>query len=415
LDRYLIISADCHAGLPITQYREWLDPAYHDAFDAALPQELELRQFERDTFLDADFEEAWKSGRVPVGIKGAWDSNERIRQLDEDGIAAEVIFPDGVTEMNAPPFAAGFTLPCDGVDPDLQWAGARAHNRWLADFCALEPERRAGLAIAPILWDIGQAVEEIRWAHRNGLRGIVIPAIFGSHEPYHHPRYEPIWAACEELDMVIHTHGGAAPDYGPFDDPGTMGIYMTEFAWWAWRPTWFLIWGGVFERHPRLKFVVTELGAIWAPLIKQVMDHRYEHNHVTAKLGDYRGELTMPPSAYFDRNVFIGSSFAPRSDIEARHAIGLGNIMWGSDFPHPEGLWPKTAEFLRGSFHDVPEDERRQMLGGNAAEVYGFDRGKLEAIAARIGPRKQDLDLAPSEASGGAHESRASTPANRER
>lgn len=393
-ERYLVVSSDCHAGLPIHEYREWVEPRYRKAFDDALPAELEMRQYERDTFFDKEFEAEWYSGRVKTGIRSAWDSAERTRQLEEDGIAAEVIFPDGVTEMNAPPFAAGFTLPVEGVDAELQWAGARAHNRWIATFCAEQPGRRIGIAILPIVWDIDAAVAEIRWAHANGLKGIVIPAIVGTYPPYHHPRYEPIWATCAELEMVIHTHGGAAPDYGPFDDPGTMGIYMTEFAFWAWRPTWFLIWGGVFERHPGLKFVVTELGAIWAPLIKQVMDHRFEKNHITAKLGDYTGELKMLPSEYFDRNVFIGSSFAPRADIEARHAIGLGNIMWGSDFPHPEGLWPRTAEFLRGSFHDVPEDERRVMLGGNAVEVYGLDHAKLTEVAARIGPRKSDLDAA---------------------
>jgi predicted TIM-barrel fold metal-dependent hydrolase len=108
----------------------------------------------------------------------------------------------------------------------------------------------------------------------------------------------------------------------------------------------------------------------------------------------------MLPSEYFDRNVFIGSSFAPRSDIEARHAIGIGNIMWGNDFPHPEGLWPNTDSFLRQSFHDVPEDERVAMLGGNALEVYGLDESKLRALADRIGPTPEDLAL-PAATSGG--------------
>ena len=138
---------------------------------------------------------------------------------------------------------------------------------------------------------------------------------------------------------------------------------------------------------------MTELGAIWAPLIKDVMDHRFETNHVTAKITDYKGPLTMKPSEYFDRNVFIGSSFAPRSDIEARHAIGIGNIMWGNDFPHPEGLWPKTGDFLRESFHDVPEAERLAMLGGNARAVYGFEEAKLRPLADRIGPTAEDLAL----------------------
>jgi predicted TIM-barrel fold metal-dependent hydrolase len=394
MSRYLVITADAHAGLPLPEYREWVEPRYRGAFDDRLEADLAFRHQEKDLFLDKDFEAGWKQGRVPEGIIGAWDSDERTRQLDQDGIAGEVIFPDGVTELNTPPFQAGFTLPVgEGIDPELQWAGSRAHNRWVAEFCAQAPERRAGLALVPILYDIDAAVAEIRRARETGLRGIVIPAIFQGYEPYHSKRYEPIWEVCAELDMVIHTHGGAAPDYGDFGEDGSLGIYMTEFAWWAWRPVWFLIWGGVFERHPSLKFTVTELGAIWAPLIKSVMDHRFETNHVTAKITDYKGSLTMKPSEYFDRNVFIGSSFAPRSDIEARHAIGIGNIMWGSDFPHPEGLWPKTAEFLRQSFHDVPEDERVKMLGGNALEVYGFEEAKLRPLADRIGPRAADLAL----------------------
>lgn len=138
---------------------------------------------------------------------------------------------------------------------------------------------------------------------------------------------------------------------------------------------------------------MTELGANWVPLIKSVMDHRFEKNHVMAKLGDYHGELTLRPSEYFDRNVWNGSSFAPPADVEARHAIGVGQIMWSADFPHPEGLWPAVGKFLRESFHDVPEQERRIMLGGNAAEGYGFDVAELDAIAAQIGPTAADLAL----------------------
>lgn len=392
--RYLVVTSDAHAGLPLREYRDWLDPKFRPAFDERLDAELAHRQREQQLFLDETFAKEWKQGRVEDGLRGAWDSDERTRQLDADGIAAEVIFPDGVTEMNTPPFQAGFTLPVGpGIDPELQWAGARAHNRWIAEFCALAPERRAGLALVPLLYDVELAVEEIRWARRAGLRGLIIPAIFDGYAPYHHPRYEPVWQTCEELEMVIHTHGGVAPDYGDFDDVGTTGIYMTEFAWWAWRPVWFLIWGGVFERHPSLRFTVTELGAIWAPLIKSVMDHRFERNHVTAKIPDYSGPLKLRPSEYFDRNVFIGSSFAPRSDVEARHDIGIGNIMWGSDFPHPEGLWPRTGEFLRQSFHDVPEAERVAMLGGTALEVYGFEAAALRPLADRIGPTPEDLTL----------------------
>ena len=88
-----------------------------------------------------------------------------------------MLFPDGITERNAPPFGAGLGLRPWGVDPELQWAGARAHNRWIAEFCQMEPIRRIGLAIVPMLYDVEQAVNEVEWAHGNGLRGILIPAL----------------------------------------------------------------------------------------------------------------------------------------------------------------------------------------------------------------------------------------------
>ncbi len=388
MKRYLVISSDCHAGLPPQRYRDYVDPQYRDAFDAALPIMLRMMEDATRKFLVEGFQERWRKG-IEQGLTAAWDSDERNRQLDADGIAGEIIFPDGVTEMNAPPFGAGLALPTQGVDPALQWAGARAHNRWLAEFCAAAPERRAGLAVTPILYDIDQAVAEIRWAKAHGLRGILIPAMFDGFAPYHHPRYEPVWAACAELDMPIHTHGAATPDYG--DSPGTMGIYITEVHWWSARPVWFLIWGGVFERHPTLKFVVTELGAHWVPELKALMDQRFSPTHFNAKLGNFHGNLTMKPSEYFDRNCFVGASVIGRSDVEMRHAIGVGNIMWGSDFPHPEGAWPRTREFMRASFHGIPEEDVRDILGGTAARVYNFDVEKLAPLVERIGPIPGDL------------------------
>jgi predicted TIM-barrel fold metal-dependent hydrolase len=387
-ERYLVISSDCHAGLPPERYRDYVDPKYREAFDAALPIMLQMMDEATKKFLVEGFYERWRQG-IEQGLTGAWDSNERNRQLDGDGIAGEVIFPDGVTQKNTPPFGAGLALPTQGVDPELQWAGARAHNRWLAEFCAESPERRAGVAIVPMLYDIDEAVAEIRLAKANGLRGIMIPVLFEGFEPYHHPRYEPIWATCAELDMVIHTHGAAAPDYG--DSEGTMGIYITEVAWWSARPVWFLLWGGVFERYPNLKFVVTELGASWVPELKALMDQRFSPTHFNAKLGNFHPNLRMKPSEYFDRNCFVGASVISRSDVEMRHAIGVENIMWGSDFPHPEGAWPKTREFMKESFHGFPENEVRAILGGNAATVYGFDLDKLAPLVDRIGPAPAEL------------------------
>jgi predicted TIM-barrel fold metal-dependent hydrolase len=119
-----------------------------------------------------------------------------------------------------------------------------------------------------------------------------------------------------------------------------------------------------------------------------LMDQRYSETHFAAKLGDYRSHLSMKPSDYFRRNVFLGASCMPRREVEMRGAIGIGNIMWGSDYPHPEGTWPYTRPHMLENFRGIPESDLTAMLGGNAARVYGFDEEKLAPLVARIGPEK---------------------------
>ena len=385
MDRYLVISSDCHAGLPPEQYRDYVDPQYRDAFDVALPIQIEATEQAAKKFLVADINAEWRSG-VETELTGAWDHEQRIKVLDGDGIAAEIIYPDGITEMNMPPFGAGISLPTEDVVPELQWAGARAHNRWVAELCQMAPERRAGLAIVPVLWDVDEGVREVRWAKQNGLRGVMLPVCWGKQDAYHHPKYDPFWAVCEELEMVVNYHSGPAPmqDYG--DHPGMMGIYISEVCWFAARPLTFMIWGGVFERFPKLRVTITEGTAVWVPEYLRLLDFRYADTPYSAKLGDYTSHMSLKPSEYFARNVLVGASCMPRREAAIRHDIGVGNIAWGSDYPHPEGTWPHTRDQMTETFMDVPEDETAAMLGGNAAEFFGFDVEKLAPIVARIGP-----------------------------
>jgi predicted TIM-barrel fold metal-dependent hydrolase len=397
MSRYLVISSDCHAGLPPEQYRDYLDPQYREAFDLALPIQIQLTKEAEKRFLVGDINSEWRQDR-DAALSGAWDHGERLKVLDADGIAGEIIFPDGITEMNSPPFGGGFSMPSEGVVPELQWAGCRAHNRWMAEFVAMAPERRVGLACVPVFWEVDDAIAEIRWARENGLRGLIFPVAWGKQAPYHHPRYDPIWAVCQELDMPIHYHSGPAPheDYfgpipGPADAgplPGAVGIYISEVCWWNVRPLTFMIWGGAFERFPRLKVAITEGTTVWAPEYLALLDQRYSDTHYSAKLGDYHSHLKLKPSEYFARNVRLGASCMPRREAELRHQTGVANIMWGSDFPHPEGSWPLTREQMLETFRGLPGDEIAAMLGGNAATFYGFDTEKLAPLVARIGPEK---------------------------
>jgi predicted TIM-barrel fold metal-dependent hydrolase len=386
--RYLLISTDGHAGLLPDKYRDYLDPQYRELFDEQIAAEIAERALREEKFLLKDYNEKWRAGNVGK-LAAAWDSDLRNQVCDEDGVVTEVLFPDGITERNAPPFGAGLSLKPWGVDPKLQWAGAQAHNRWMAEFCQMEPLRRIGLAIVPMLHDeVERSVKEVEWAHENGLKGILIPALMGDRDPYNHPKYYPVWKACEERGMVVHNHSGPSPDYD-FDLPGAMGVFLCEFAWWAARPLWHLIFGGVFEKFPKLKYCLVEVSEFWVPSMLEMMDVRASVKHTSGKLGDFRSNLTMKPSEYFDRNCWLSASaLFDEGSTAVRHRIGMDNITWGTDFPHPEGCWPHTREKMQQYMTGIPENELTKLLSSNAIACYDLDEAALNEIARRIGPEK---------------------------
>lgn len=387
MNRHIMISTDGHAGLPPERYKEYLDSKYHKAFDEALPKQIKMTKIFEEKFLVKDFNDKWREG-IEEDLTGAWDSSQRDRVLDNDGVVAEVLFPDGITEMNAPPFGAGLSLKTWGIDPELQWAGARAHNRWMAEFCAENPLRRIGLAIVPACYDVTKACEEVKWAREHGLKGILIPAIWGEYPAYNDTYYYPLWELCQELDMVIHTHAGPTCDYN-FDLPGAMGVFLMEYHWWASRPLWTMIMSGVFENFPKLKFCLTEVGEFWLPGMIEMMDIRASVKHTSGKLGDFRTHLSMKPSEYFRRNCRVGASAEmDKVSVDARYDIGVECLMWGTDYPHPEGTWPKTRERMINCFKGIPEKELEQILGLNAIDFYSLDLEKCREVANKIGPEK---------------------------
>ncbi|GAA1884449.1 amidohydrolase family protein [Streptantibioticus ferralitis] len=387
-DRYLIVSSDCHAGLPTEEYRPYLESRFHRAFDDFLAQRDARRAaMTRLGVRNEAFAAQWFQDNAE-GLRGGWDSAQRDKELDGDGVAAEVVFPDAdaVDSATAAPFGVGLGLSGDH-DPELGMAGARAHNRWLVEFCALNPLRRCGVALLPITGETDQVVAEIRRAKETGLGALMIPAMWGGNPPYHDRRYDPVWAEAEALRMPVVTHSGTAPrhEYGDH-----LGIFVSEVTWWPARPLWFLLWSGVFERFPGLRFGVAESGCWWLPNLLWFMDRLYLGAHGGKKLSPF-AELRQAPSAYLDRNVFICATNTKRRELAHRYEIGVDNILWGSDFPHPEGTWPSTREWLRNTFHDIPVSEARRMLGLAALDVFGFDAEALRPVAARIGPLPREL------------------------
>lgn len=376
-DRYTIISADCHGGGSADQYREYLDPAYRETFDA-------WRGGYKNPFRDLQGDSRSRN----------WDDARRWADLEADGQVGEVIFPNTVP----PFFPTGIVIarPPTRDEYELRWQGIKAHNRWLADFCSLAPDRRAGIAQI-FLNDVDNAVEEIKWAKANGLRGgILIPNIPPDHldvAPIYDPSYDPIWRTCEELGMPVNSHSGTGlPDYGKY--PFSQVLWVIETPHFAHRPLWFMIMGGVFERFSRLKFVMTEGGAQWVPTVLRQLDGL----HMAMKMGrageigfDPASALPMNPSEYFERNCWIGASFPSPNDGASRLKMGNHKFMWGSDYPHNEGSTPFSRESLRRAFAGVAPADLHQMFAVNVADVYDFDLEKLAPLAAIHGPTVAEL------------------------
>jgi predicted TIM-barrel fold metal-dependent hydrolase len=405
MGHYVIISADCHAGPMSPVYRDYLDARFHGDLDDELAERQRIIDDRRagavaSPFVgDDEFQKEWfgedEDGNSlhEIGLRGGWDATQRDKELDNDGVTAEVVFPgpDAATGTMGAPFGAGFN-PVATRSPAHLLAGAQAYNRWAADLCRKSPTRRVGLIVAPILDDLDGAIGEIRRARDDGLTGgIIIPPRWDNHESYTSYRYDKVWAVCEELQLPVHCHSGPAPheDYG--EVRGWMSVYGYETIFFTARPLWFMLLTGVFERFPALRMAVTEAGSFWAADMLWRMDMMAMREHGMRKMVDTRGTLTMLPSEYFDRNCAIGASNTRRRELGRRYEIGVENIMWGNDFPHPEGTWPYTRRFLRDRFWDIPVDETAQILGLNQAAFYGFDLEALQPIADRIGPTPLDL------------------------
>ena len=174
--------------------------------------------------------------------------------------------------------------------------------------------------------------------------------------------------------MVVNLHTGAsgsATDTKFLYDTahgGMLGLY--EVFVFTRRPLWFMIFGGVFDRHPDLKVVVTENGVQWLPSLIRDMESFFD-THGGAPVRSY---LKMRPRDYFEQHVWLGGSLMKRYEAEMRHEIGIDKLMWGADYPHLEGAAPVHRETLRYIFGGLPEDDLRRILGGNAVDAVGLRR-----------------------------------------
>ncbi len=285
---------------------------------------------------------------------GGWDPAFRLTELDEDGVDAEVLFP------NRP-----WQSVVANKDPELHNAMVRAYNDWLSEYCSHAPERLGGAAAIPNR-GIAEAVAEV---HRTaGMPGLVAQLL--SCYPHGDTTLseddDPLWEALEEVGQPVAIHIGLT-DTLPFQLtarklPGTVHFYDAPGRMLE------LIFGRVLDQFPGLQFVMTEVDCGWTPYFADQADDNYMR-HLKATL---RGqELARLPSEYMADHfalTFITDTYG----IANRHRIGVERMLWSNDYPHITSDWPYSWKTINAQFADVPPAERHAMLAGNALRLFKF-------------------------------------------
>lgn len=296
---------------------------------------------------------------------GVLDPPKRLDDQARDGICGEVMYPS----LNMFTYAVS--------DADVVKAVFERHNDWTLEYCQVAPERLIGIGCLPVP-DTEAATAEMERAARRGVRGFMIPAHVPPDRPYSHPDYDRFWAAAQDLGRPLTMHifvgtsfdGGMPKHWGT--PGGTIKGYTLAFTT-AVNSMVDLICGGVVERFPRLKLVVSEFETGWLAHILQRLDHATYRTPRHAV--DY---LTMKPSEYFRRN-FTATFEDDAIGVRTRHEIGLENLAWGNDYPHHDSIWPHSMPTLERVMDAVPPDEIERMCFTNATELYGVDTAKLPA------------------------------------
>ena len=377
VERYPLISTDTHAHANDLVYRGYLDPEFRPAFD-------EISGFTADPVDDGD------GGEV-------FDPDPQRNEIqDAQGVVGEVVYPDA-----RPPFYPSNVFlsgPPRPEDYQRRRAGVRALNRWMVDFCAAFPDRRAGVGTI-LLNDLDDALTEVEWIAEHGFRGgIQLPNITPDVDWISHVgdrSYDRLWAACQDLDLVVNMHVETnLPDLG--EAPLDLVPLVADATHITVRSVVLLVLGGVFDRFPRLRVTLSEVPAgVLASLIRY-LDAPYgvlrERGLVGTVFIDADTMLERLPSEYLRTNVWYTASPPLVDELDAiRSSVGFDHLMFGNDYPHPEGAYPFTREVLRQTFHDWEPAAVRRVLAETPAALYGFDLDVLAAEAARVGPAVEEI------------------------
>jgi len=359
---YRLISSDSHLSLPPGFFRTHLPEQHRDH-----PWIAMVESMQKDALKQAGMGLAHMAGRPFEQYqekdieesdirRGAYDPDARIADMDLDGVDAEVLISGGAAPTG------------DGIDAEFQRAVVQSYNNFLSEFCSTSPARLIGPATIPFQ-NLDLALEEMRRASKlPGIRAFLFDAF--PTVPYWDDVYDPFWQLADELGFPIHFHIAQLRSNALTMDSLTPGKEGTAMSYISLAPTGLMetlaiiVFAGIPQRYENVNFIFTEGGGSWLIYFKERMDLVFGRHRFWTK-----AQLAEPPSFYVDRqcvNTFIEDTAA----IRLRHEVGMRNLMWSTDYPHSDSTWPHSQKYIEEAFDGVPDDERQQLLAGNAIELY---------------------------------------------
>ena len=351
---------DSHVELYVDT-KAYLERRWHETFDHAVAVEDARFEATRD-WRPQLVEKPRMSGRKGEShfYKEPRPLDQRLKDIDEDGIAGEFI-------------TVGFGARSN--NPEFMHALTQAEIRWFHDFFSPAAFRFRGAVVVTVALGVDVIVKEIEEACEHGIKAVILagnPKNVAVHQPgLNSHYYDPMWAALSERNMAVVFHPGWSREKplvefdGSDYDPGWEGLAFMRMSNDTREALPQLLLGAVPQRYPDLKFGFVEARTTWIPPILEQLDSTVKH---IAK-SSIRYELL--PSEMWLRQGFASGPLES-DDIENRYQVGVENIAWGSDYPHSEGTWPISRRWVGYLFDNVPREETDLMVAGNAARSLRF-------------------------------------------
>ena len=295
---------------------------------------------------------------------GAWDPEEHIKDMEEDGVYGSIVFPTAGLSLYAVP------------DNELLTEVFSVYNTWLAEFCKPYPDRLKGIAMLNSD-DIKSSVKELERCAKMGLGGGMITVAPPEGKEYDLAEYDLLWAAAQDLQMPLALHIATQrpepnkPVLSSVTSDASRPASITNADRFVRMSLANIIFSGVFQRFPDLQIGSVEMELSWVPHFLDRMDYTYTQRPPRDHwFNRFTGDKL--PSDYFHSNVFLGFQ-EDAMGIRMRDVIGVDNLMWGSDYPHVESTFPRSRQILEEILVDCTEDEKAKIAGGNAARVYNLN------------------------------------------